>query len=62
MFELDTTVYKTFIKKCIFDDSAEIKSRLPFYRYVSKFWDVSGGLCTQAFYSCVRADLKSSVT
>ena len=35
---------------------------LPFYRSFLSFWNVSGGLCTEVFYSQVRGELKSSVT
>ena len=32
-------------------DSGEIEIRLPFYKFFSKFWNISGGL-----YSKVRSD------
>ena len=34
-----------------FNDSDEIEIRLPFYRSFSTFWNRSGDLFTQVFYS-----------
>ena len=41
-----------------------METRHPFYRSISTFWNIFGGLCTQVFYSLawVRSDLKSFVS
>ena len=39
------------IDRWIFYDSDEIEIRLPFYRSLSTFWNIFGGICTQAFNS-----------
>ena len=50
------------IKRRIFYNSDGTKIRLSFYRSFSTFWNIFGGLCTQAFYSwaSVRGDVKSA--
>ena len=47
-------IYKTLIKRLIFDDSDEIKMRIHCYRPFSTFWNISGDRCSQAFYSWRR--------
>ena len=40
-------LYKTLIKRWIFDDSDEIEIRLPLLWTVLAFWNTSGGYLTQ---------------
>ena len=42
-----SVIYKTLNN---FDDSEEIEIRLLFYRFFSKFWNLSGGLCSKRFF------------
>ena len=44
---LGSHMYKTVIKRWVFDDPDEIEIRLPFSRSFSTFSNISGGLCTQ---------------
>ena len=38
-------------QKMSFDDTDETEIRIPFYRSLSAFWNIFGGLCTQVFCS-----------
>ena len=46
------------IKRWVFDDSDKIYIKLPCYRSISIFWNISGCLGTQLFYSYIGGYLK----
>ena len=53
-----------FDKRWIFDHSDEIEIKLSCSRFFPTFWNISGDLFTEFFYSWIRGDLiffKSSV-
>ena len=49
-------IYK-FDQRWIFDDSDEIEIKLSCSRSFSTFWNISGDLFTEFFYSWIRGDL-----
>ena len=56
-------MYKPFVyQNTTVSYSDEIEINLPFNKFLSTFWNISGGLCTQVLYSWVRDDLKPNVS